>query len=183
MIKTDLSQFDNQWYKPGASAIVRLIWYFTSAVFFQSALLIPYQLKASILRLFGARVGKKVVIKPRVTIKYPWRLSVGDYAWIGEQVWIDNLDQVTIGNHACLSQGALLLTGNHDFKKASFDLIVKPIEIGEGAWIGARAMVTQGVEVGGHAVLTAGSVATKNLSPYTVYKGNPAEIASTRSIA
>lgn len=123
------------------------------------------------------------MIKPRVTIKYPWRLRVGAYAWIGEQVWIDNLEDVTIGAHACISQGALLLCGNHDYTKPSFDLIVKPIEISDGAWIGAKAVVTQGVKVGSHAVLSVGSVASKDLEPNGVYRGNPAEKVKERSIA
>lgn len=182
MIKTDLSKFDNSWYNPGASAIKRLSWYCISAVFFQSSMLLPYAFKGFILRLFGAQIGAQVVIKPRVTIKYPWKLTVADHAWVGEQVWIDNLDHVSIGAHACLSQGALILTGNHDFKKSTFDLIIKPIQIGEGAWIGARAMVTQGVRVGSHAVLAAGAVANKDLEAYSIYKGNPAVKVSSRSV-
>ena len=84
-------------------------------------------MKRTLLRLFGANVGRGVVLKPRVTIKYPWKLAVGEHSWIGENVWIDNLGQVTIGNHCCLSQGALLLCGNHNYKKATFDLMVGDI--------------------------------------------------------
>ena len=132
--------------------------------------------------MFGAKIGTKVVIKSRVEIKYPWKLTIGDYAWIGEHVWIDNLDHVSIGDHTCISQGALLLTGNHDYKKSSFDLMVKPIVIEEGAWIGAKAVVTQGVTVGSHALLTVGSVASRNLEPFSVNKGNPAIKVKDRKI-
>ena len=132
--------------------------------------------------MFGAKIDRGVVIKPGVNVKYPWHLSVGDYAWVGENVWIDNLTQVSIGNHACISQGAYLLTGNHDFTKNTFDLIVKSVTIEDGVWIGAKAIVCPGVTAESHAVLTAGSVATKNLAAYTIYSGHPAAAVKERSI-
>lgn len=169
---TDLSTFDNSHYHPG-SLVRRSLWYFTSLVWFRSGFPVN-SVKVTILRVFGARIGKGVVIKPHVIIKYPWLLSVGDYSWIGEKVWIDNLAQVTIGAHCCISQGAMLLCGNHDYKKSSFDLMTLPIVLEDGVWIGARATVCPGVHAHSHAVLTAGSVATGTLEAYTVYRGNPA---------
>jgi putative colanic acid biosynthesis acetyltransferase WcaF len=130
--------------------------------------------KVVLLRLFGAKIGKGVVIKPNVNIKYPWLLEIGSYVWIGEQVWIDNLANVIIGDHVCISQGALLLCGNHNYKKPSFDLLVGKITIEEGAWIGAKAVVCPNVTVHSHAILSVVSVATKNLEPYAIYQGNPA---------
>lgn len=124
--------------------------------------------------MFGASIGSSVVIKPRVTIKYPWKLAVGDHSWIGEQVWIDNLDQVTIGAHVCISQGALLLCGNHDYTKPAFDLITGPIVLEDGVWIGAKASLAPGVTCGSHSVLSMGSVASKDLETWKVYQGNPA---------
>lgn len=126
------------------------------------------------MRLFGAKVGKGVVIKPSVNIKSPWRLVIGDHAWIGEFVWIDNLVNVQIGNNCCLSQGAFLLTGNHDYKKTSFDLITGSIVLENGVWIGAKAVVCPGVTCHSHAVLTVGSVATDDLDANGIYQGNPA---------
>lgn len=181
-MKTDLSSFKHTTYHPGAGALKRLVWYGISALVFQSAVHLPYAWKSAILRSFGAIIGRGVVIKPRVTIKYPWRLRIGEYAWIGEQVWIDNLDDVMIGAHACISQGALLLTGNHNFSSKSFDLMVKPIEIADGAWVGAKCVVTQGVKIGSHAVLAVGSVTSIDLEDYCIYRGNPAEKLKERSI-
>lgn len=182
MAATDLSTFDNRWFDPGAGALKRLCWYLVNAVFFNSHALMPYSFKSGMLRAFGAKVGKGVVIKPHVNIKYPWKLSLGDHCWIGEKVWIDNLDQVQIGDHACISQGALILSGNHDYRQPTFDLIVKPISIGVGAWIGARSIVTQGVHVGEHAVLVVGSVASSDLDPWWIYRGNPAEKVKQRTM-
>ncbi len=179
--KTDLSVYDNSWYQPG-SGIKRGLWYFCNLLFLNNYWFPLGSVKRWLLRVFGAKIGKGVVIKPKVNIKYPWFLKVGDHCWIGERVWIDNLDRVEIGNHVCLSQGALIISGNHDFKIEGFDLMLKPIHIDDGAWIGARSMVTQGVNVGSHAVLSAGSVATSALEPYGIYRGNPATLVNTRTI-
>lgn len=170
----DLSKYNNAWYDPGRNAFIRGLWYMTNVLFFKSSWFPFYGLKRGLLRAFGAKVGKQVVIKPCVNIKYPWRLSIGDYAWVGENVWIDNLADVTIGPHCCISQGALLLCGNHNYAIESFDLITAPITLERSVWIGAKAVVCPGVTAGEGAVLTAGSVATKPLAPNTVYQGNPA---------
>jgi putative colanic acid biosynthesis acetyltransferase WcaF len=122
------------------------------------------------------------LIKPSVNIKYPWFLSIGDYCWIGENVWIDNLTHVSIGNNVCISQGAMLLTGNHDFTKTTFDLIVKPIVIEDGVWIGAKSVVCPGVYCESHAVLSVQSVATKRLNAYAIFRGNPAQSVKSREI-
>lgn len=173
---TDLSTYNNDWYKNeiGASKIKQFCWYFVNVLFFINPLNPFSSLKRSLLKLFGAKIGKGVVIKPAVNIKYPWKLTVGNYTWIGEKVWIDNLTDVKIGAHVCLSQGAMLLTGNHDYSKTGFDLIVRTITLEDGVWIGAKALVCPGVICQSHAVLAAMSVATKNLDAFNVYQGNPA---------
>lgn len=177
----DLSTYNNNWYKPG-NPVKRFFWYFANVMFMKNGWF-PYSgFKRFLLRLFGAKVGKGVVIKPCVNIKFPWKLSIGNHVWIGENVWIDNLDMVTIGNNCCLSQGAFMLCGNHDYKSSSFDLKVSPIVLEDGAWIGAKAIVCPGVTVGTHAVLSVGSVATKSLEPYSINSGNPAIRTNQRVI-
>jgi putative colanic acid biosynthesis acetyltransferase WcaF len=168
--------YNNDWYKKeiGAGKLKQLIWYFTNVLFFINPLNPVSSLKKFLLRLFGASIGKGVIIKPAVSIKYPWKLSIGDYSWIGEKVWIDNLAFVRIGNHVCISQGAMLLTGNHNYSKTTFDLMVKGITLEDGVWIGAQSLVCPGIYCKNHAVLAALSVATKDLEPYTIYQGNPA---------
>ncbi len=180
-IRTDLSKYDNSWYRPG-SILKRVLWHFCGRIFINTYFPFPSGLKLALLRLFGAKTGSHVTIKPKVNIKYPWFLEIGNHCWIGEWVWIDNLTTVKLGDHVCLSQGAMLLTGNHDYKKSSFDLIVKPITLENGTWIGAKATVCPGVTCRSHSVLTAGSVATKDLEPYSVYRGVPASIAGLREI-
>lgn len=172
-VKTNLAVYNNSWYQPG-SLFKRISWYIMSAVFFRHPLFPFSGIKVLLLRVFGAEVGKKVLIKPCVTIKYPWLLNIGDYVWIGENVWIDNLGMVTIGNNVCLSQGCLLLSGNHDYKKATFDLVVKAIVLEDGVWIGANSIVCGGAICRDHSILTAGSMAAKEMERYSVYRGNPA---------
>jgi putative colanic acid biosynthesis acetyltransferase WcaF len=181
-LQTDLSKFDNSWYKQ-PPFFKNLLWFLTNSIFFNSFLPVPISVKSMIMRLFGAKIGKGVVIKPRVNIKYPWLLLVENYVWIGEGVWIDNLVEVQIGESACLSQGAMLLTGNHDYTLSSFDLRVGKIVIEAGAWIGSKAIVCPGVTCKSHSVLTVNSVATKDLEPYSIYQGNPAQFIKERTIS
>lgn len=181
MAKTDLSSFSNSEYQPG-SILKRSLWYLISMLFFKTQIPWPSRFKVLLLRVFGAEVGSQVVIKPSVTIKYPWFLKVGDYVWIGEHVWIDNLVSVSIGANVCVSQGAMLLTGNHNYKKSTFDLMVKSIVLGQGVWIGAKSVVCPGVNCQSHSVLSVGSVATSNLNAYSIYSGNPAREVKSREI-
>lgn len=173
-MKTDLSLYDNSWYHIGAGNFKNILWYFCNILFVKCSLQPLSVIKVHLLRLFGAKIGKGVVIKPGVNIKYPWNLSIGDYSWIGENVWIDNLAKVKIGNNVCVSQGAMLLCGNHDYKRPTFDLMVKPIVIEDGAWVGAQSTVCPGVTMHLHSVLAVGSIASKDLMPYSIYRGNPA---------
>ncbi len=182
MSKTDLSKFNNNYYKPG-NVVVRVFWYCINLLFFLN----PWNpfsfIKIFLLRLFGAKVGKGVVIKPNVNIKYPWKLEIGSNVWIGEKVWIDNLAKTVISDNVCVSQGAMLLCGNHNYKKTSFDLIVRQIILEEGVWIGAQSVVCPGVICKSHSILAVGSVATKSLNAYTIYQGNPAIELRERTIA
>lgn len=180
--KTDLSNYSNDWYNTGASTLKRLFWYFTNLFFFRSGVFPINSLKISLLRMFGARIGKRVVIKPVVNIKYPWNLKVGDNCWIGENVWIDNLAFISLGDNVCLSQGSMLLTGNHNYKKSTFDLIIGEIVLEEGVWIGAYAVVSPGVNAFSHSVLAVNSVATKDLGAYSIYQGNPAQKIKDREL-
>lgn len=178
---TNLHSFRNEWYKPG-SAVKRAVWIVLSAIFFRHSLAAGSNYKRFILRMLGAKIGKGVVIKPSVQIKYPWKLSVGDHSWIGEHVWIDNLAEVNIGAHCCISQGALILCGNHDYTKSAFDLIIHPIIIENGVWVGAKSIVAPGAHLESHCVLSAGSCASGKLEAYSIYRGNPAIFVRQRTL-
>ncbi len=180
--RVNLAEYDNAWYDPGRGKLIRLLWLVINGCVMQAAWLPLSGLRVVLLRMFGAKIGRGVVIKPAVNIKYPWRLDVGDHTWIGEAAWIDNLAQVAIAGHCCISQGVYLCTGNHDWSDPKFGLIVKPITIEGGAWIGAKAIVLPGVTVGEHTILTAGSVASQDLPANRICRGNPATPMREREI-
>ena len=171
--KTDLSAYNNTAYHPG-STIKILFWYFVNAFFIMSHV-IPFSgLRVALLRLFGAKIGEGCILKPGINIKYPWKLSIGNNCWIGENVWIDNLAEVKIGDNVCISQGAMLLCGNHNYKKTTFDLMIGEIKLEDGAWVSAKSVVCPGVTMKSHSILTVGSIATKDCEAYSIYQGNPA---------
>jgi putative colanic acid biosynthesis acetyltransferase WcaF len=181
-IETDLSKFNNNWYNPGNKLKV-ILWFFANSLIINNYLPIPMTIKISILKLFGAKIGNNFTIKPKVNIKYPWFLEIGNNVWIGETVWIDNFVLVTIEDNVCISQGATLLTGNHNYKKSNFEMIVGEIYLEMGSWIGAKSVVCGGVRCRSHSVLAVNSVATKNLNPYKIYQGNPAVEVRDRVIS
>lgn len=158
----NLAQFSSRQFDRGRPALVEGAWLLVRALAF--AAINPFNaLRVGALRLFGARIGAGVIVKPGVKVKFPWRLAVGEHSWIGEDAWIDNLAQVTIGAHSCLSQGAYLCTGNHDWRTESFDLMTAPIVVGREVWIAAKVIVGPGVSIGDRSIVTLGAVVTRSL--------------------
>ncbi len=180
---TRLDLFDNSWYDPGRRLPTRIVWLMVNRVFFGTAFPWPSAVRAAVLRLFGAEIGEGVVIRSRTNIKYPWHLRVGDHAWIGEGVWIDSLAKVSIGAECCLSQGAMIETGNHDWSSPTFDLVTKDVTVEDGAWCAVRSLLLPGSILASHAVLGAGSVLSGTTEPYAVYVGTPAVKVRARVIA
>ncbi|WP_019867370.1 WcaF family extracellular polysaccharide biosynthesis acetyltransferase [Methylovulum miyakonense] len=174
-------KYNDECFLRGRGTIVEGLWIITQWLFVSSWLPGSFH-RCLLLRLFGARIGNDVIIKPRVRIKFPWRLVIGCYSWIGEAVWIDNLDQVTIGSNTCLSQGVYVCTGSHDWGKIEFNLIVKPVVIEDQVWIAAKAILSPGTVVRQGAILTMGSMASKELDPWTIYAGIPAKPIREREV-
>lgn len=177
-----LRDYDNSWYDPGRPVIPRLLWIVVCGIFFQTWFPWPSSLKCALLRLFGGTIGNRVVIKPRVTIKYPWNLVVGDDCWIGENAWLDSLARITLGHDVVLSQDCFIETGNHDWKKPTFDLVLKPVTLESGSWAAARSTLLPGARLATNAVLGAGSVLSGDTEPNGIYSGNPAKKISERQI-
>lgn len=172
--RIDLSRYDRRSFDRGAGRLREACWLLVRSLFFLPSWMPGSRLRCWWLRRFGASVGRGVVIKPGVRITMPWRLRIGDHVWIGEEAFLHSLAPITIGANACVSQRAFLCTGSHDYSSAAFDLLTSPILLADGVWIGAAAWVGPGVTAGSHAVLTAGSVATRDMAAYTIYRGNPA---------
>ena len=182
MSLVQLRKYDNAWYHPGASFLKRALWMLLGQPCFASAWLPGSGLRVKLLRAFGARVGMGVVIKPAVKVKYPWHLELGEDCWIGEECWLDNLTTIRIGRNACVSQGAYLCTGNHDWSDPLFGLRIEPIQLGEGAWAGAKCILTPGTTLGSYAVAAAGSVVKGFVPDFEIHAGNPAQFVKTRHI-
>lgn len=149
-----------------------LFWLLISNVFFLTNIPYPNRFKVQILRLFGAKIGKNTVIKPWVKIKFPWELSLGNHVWIGEGVWIDNLSKVKIGDYVCISQGALLITGNHRYDREDFPLETKSILVEDGVWICAKSVIVGGIHLKSHAVVGLGCHVTTDLEAYSILQPN-----------
>lgn len=172
----------DQSYSVGRPLLIQMLWVTLGSAFVASSL--PgSMLRSAVLRAFGAKIGRGVVLKPRIRIKFPWKLEVGDNSWVGEGVWIDNLGHVYIGDRVCVSQMAYFCTGSHNWDRTTFNLIVKPIHVENDAWIAAASTIGPGVVVREGAVLGLGSVATGDLISRTIYRGNPAEPVRQRIVS
>ncbi|HUW33883.1 MAG TPA: WcaF family extracellular polysaccharide biosynthesis acetyltransferase [Planctomycetota bacterium] len=176
----ELSRFDNRSFDRGASRLKEMLWLLVSLLVFRIPPICASGLKVKLLKAFGAHVGSDVVIKPGVKIAFPWKLTLGSHVWLGEECWLLNLAPITIGSNVCISQRALLCTGNHNYRDPAFGLITQPIHVHDGAWIGAASFVAPGVTVHRNAVLGACSMATRDLLSNTVYRGVPARPARHR---
>lgn len=172
----ELSGYTTGGFDRGAPRWKDALWMAVSCLFFQTAWPWPSPLRVALLRAFGARVGQGVVIRGKVAISFPWRLTLGDHVWLGEEVLILSLAPVTIESHVCISQRAFLCTGSHDFTAAKFDLVTRPIVIRERSWIAAQAFIAPGVEVGPGSMVAAGSIVLENVPPGVLVRGNPATI-------
>lgn len=178
----ELATYDGSKHDRGASKFIYGIWCITNSLLFRHSFLPLSKLKVSVLRVFGAKIGDNVLIKPCVNIRYPWKLQIGDNCWIGEEVWIENLSKVTMGNNVCISQNAMLISGSHDYSITTFDDNSSPIVLEDGVWIGARAVVGRGVTCGRNSILSINSVAEKNLAEDSIYLGHPARFAKKREV-
>ncbi|MES2570036.1 MAG: WcaF family extracellular polysaccharide biosynthesis acetyltransferase [Verrucomicrobiota bacterium] len=170
----DLKNYSASGYDRGAAVWKEALWFAVKCVFFLNPFPWPSSWRVRLLRLFGARIGRRAVIRGNVNITFPWRLTVGDDVWIGEEVTILSLALVTIESDVCISQRSFLCTGSHDFRAPQFDLVTKPITIHRESWIAAQAFIAPGVEVGPHSMVCAGSIVLETVLPNTRVRGNPA---------
>jgi putative colanic acid biosynthesis acetyltransferase WcaF len=170
----DLSLFNNSDFDRGAPRWKEALWVVVRCIFFKTPWPWPSAWRVGFLRAFGATIGGAVVIRANVNISHPWRVTMGDHVWIGEDVGILSLAQVTVGSNVCISQRAYLCTGSHDFRREDFRLKVAPITVRDGSWIAAASFIAPGVEIGPGAVVSAGSVVFQNVAPGARVRGNPA---------
>jgi len=170
-VERSLRTFTTAGYDKGRPKLVQALWFATERLIFVKWWL-PPRLRPTLLRAFGASVGERVLIRHGVRVLWPWKLSIGDDCWVGEDAWILNLEPVTIEHDVCVSQAAMLCTGSHRRDRADFGYDNGPIRLGAGAWVAVRATVLRGVEVGSRAVVAAGAVVGHDVEPGVLAGGN-----------
>lgn len=164
----------------GKSAITVQLWWFVSYVFFKPSPQFLYGWRRLLLRLFGAKIGKKVIIRPTATITYPWKLEIGDYSWIGDEVVLYTLGKIAIGNNSVVSQRSYICTGSHDYSTKGFVIYEKPIVIEDGCWIATDVFVGPGVTIKKNTVVGSRSSVYKDLPSNSICVGNPAKVIKER---
>lgn len=178
----DLARYQNR--HSSSSKLVRLVWNCAYLFLFRpTPRFMLHGWRRFLLRLFGARIGKGVHVLPSARIWQPWKLKMGDYSCLSEDVDCYSVDEITICDHVIVSQGAFLCCASHDISSPTMTLICKPIVIEAQAWVAARAFVGPDVTIGAGAVVGACAVVTKNVEPWTVVAGNPAKRVKRREIA
>ncbi|MGN8844466.1 putative colanic acid biosynthesis acetyltransferase [Niallia sp. HCP3S3_B10] len=182
-MKVELKKYDQSWYSRGRSNLVVLIWWIVQGSLFRFSIHNMYSWRNFLLRLFGAKIGKNVQIRSTAKFTYPWKVIVGDYTWIGDNVKLYSLDNIVIGSNCIISQESYLCTGSHNISDPYFGLVTKPIIIKDGAWVASDVFVYPGVTINEHAVIAARSTVTKDVPDNMVYAGNPAKFCKKRNIA
>jgi putative colanic acid biosynthesis acetyltransferase WcaF len=161
---------------------IELLWYFVKVFFFLSSWPWPNSLKRRLLVAFGAKVGKGLYLRPRVNIHFPWKLTLGDYCWIGDDCVILNLEPVVFEDHVALAHEVYLAAGSHNIRSRSLAYANKPITIRRGCWIATRAFIGPGVTIGENCVVGAGAIVLKSVPDNSIVGSNVAQVIGTREL-
>ncbi len=171
----DLKQFKLPENFRGKNAIIVQLWWFVQATLFRLSPQFAYTWRRFLLRLFGAEIGKKVIIRPSTKITYPWKIKIGDYCWIGDEVTLYSLGEIEIGKNTVISQKSYICTGTHDMHSPKFDIFAKKIVIKDGCWIATDVFVSPGITREKNVVVGARSSVFHSLPENKVCIGSPAK--------
>jgi putative colanic acid biosynthesis acetyltransferase WcaF len=169
----DLRNYNQSWFDRGRPSWYVLLWWLVQAIAFPLTPQPLSSLRCSLLRLFGGSIGKGVLIRPTARFTYPWKVKIGDYSWIGDDVVFYSLDQICVGEHCVISQKSYLCTGSHDIQDPAFGLKTAMITIGNGVWVAADCFIAPGVTIGTNAVIGVRSSVFTNMPPGQVCWGSP----------
>lgn len=164
----------------GRNAFVVQFWWIVQGTLFRMSPQFMYGWRRFLLRLFGAKIGNNAIIRPTVKITYPWKVSIGDYSWIGDDVVLYSLGEIEIGSNAVVSQKSYLCTGSHDFLKEDFPIYAKKITIENECWLAADVFVAPGITIGKQSVIGSRSSVYKNIPKNKICMGSPAKIIKNR---
>jgi putative colanic acid biosynthesis acetyltransferase WcaF len=176
----NLNKFNQPSNFRGRSAITVQLWWLVQATLFACSPQFMYAWRNFLLRLFGANIGKNVIIRPTVRVTYPWKLTIGDYAWVGDHAELYTLGKISIGKNAVISQNCYLCTGSHDFRSEAFDIYQKPIVVEDEAWVAADVYIAPGLTIGKGAVIGARSSVFSDMPAGMICLGSPARPVKPR---
>jgi putative colanic acid biosynthesis acetyltransferase WcaF len=169
----DLRRYDQSWFDRGRPGWLVLLWWLVQAIVFPLSPHFLNAVRVGLLRLFGAQIGRGVIIRPTARFTYPWKVTIGDYSWIGDDVVFYSLDRIAIGQHCVISQKSYLCTGSHDIQDPLFNLQTAAIAIGHGVWVATDCFVAPGVQIGSNTVVGVRSTVLHNLPAQQVCWGSP----------
>lgn len=158
------------------------LWWIVQDTLFRWSPQFMYGWRRFLLKLFGAKIGKDVIIRPTAKVTFPWKVKIGDYSWIGDDVVLYSLGEIEIGNNVVISQRSYICTGSHDYTKIDFPIFAKKITIEDEVWLATDVFVAPGVRIGRGTVVGARSSVFKDLPPGKVCIGNPAKPIKDRAV-
>ena len=164
----------------GKSKFYVQLWWLVQATLINCSPQVFYAWRRFLLRAFGATIGKKVLIRTSAKFTYPWKVSIGDHSWIGDNVVLYSLGVIEIGSNTVISQKCYLCTASHDYNKESFDTIAKSITVGNGCWLATDVFVAPGISIGEGAIIGARSSVFKNIEARTINIGSPTKNIGNR---
>ncbi|RKP59133.1 putative colanic acid biosynthesis acetyltransferase [Pararobbsia silviterrae] len=159
------------------------LWWVVQALLFRPSPQLAYGWRRMLLRLFGAKVGEGAIIRPTVRVTYPWKVSIGAHAWVGDDVTLYSLGEIEIGAHSVVSQKSYLCAGDHDYETVDFMIRGRPVRIGSEVWVASDVFVAPGVTIGDGVVVGARSTVLRSLDSGFVYAGNPARAVKRRAVS
>ena len=170
----DLSRFSLPSGFRGRSGVVVQLWWLVHWFLFRPSPQVFYGWRRYLLRLFGAHIGENVLIRPTAWITYPWKVSIDDHSWIGDEVVLYSLGDIRIGRNTVISQRSYICAAAHDYTRPEFPIYAKPVVIGCQVWIATDVFVCPGITIGDGTVVGARSSVFHNLPSGMVCYGNPA---------
>lgn len=157
----------------GRSGLLVQLWWIVQASLFRWSPQFAYSFRRWLLRCFGAHIGKGVIIRPSVIVTYPWKIHIGDYAWVGDNVVLYSLGEIEIGANAVVSQRSYLCASDHDYTKINFPIQAKKVTVGDQAWVAADVFLAPGVTIGSGCVIGARSSVFRDMPSGMVCMGTP----------
>ena len=176
----DLSTFNLPINFRGRNAFIVQLWWIVQGTLFRMSPQFMYGFRRFILRSFGAKIGKKVIIRPTVKTTYPWKVAIDDYSWIGDDVILYSLGEIEIGKNVVISQKSYLCTGSHNYLKTDFPIFAKKIKIEDECWLATDVFVAPGITIGKRTVVGSRSSVYNDLPPNKICLGNPAKVKRER---